>query len=399
MFENLSHLALQQYWWVIIAALAGALVFLLFVQGGQTLIYQLGKDETQRSLIVNTLGRKWEFTFTTLVTFGGAFFASFPLFYSTSFGGAYWVWIVILFAFVIQAVSYEYRKKPSNFLGARTYETFLFINGLVGTVFIGTAVGTFFTGSAFHVNMTNITNLGGEQPLAISYWANSFHGLEAIWNTSELALIQNLSLGLAVFFLSRILGILYFMNTIEHQEILSRSRKALISNAIPFLLAFLVFAIRLLLIDGWGYTYDAASNTTTIVHPVENKYLHNLLEMPLVLILFLAGVVGVLWGIGKSAFKTWSKGIWFAGIGTFLVVFSLFLVAGFNNTAYYPSSVDVQSSLTITNSSSSKFTLTVMSYVSLLVPFVFAYIFYTWRSINRKKITAEELQEDSTHVY
>jgi len=376
MFENLSYLALQQYWWVIISLLAGSLVFLMFVQGGQTVIYQLGKTEGERKMIVNALGRKWEFTFTTLVTFGGAFFASFPLFYATSFGGAYWVWIAILFCFIIQAVAYEFRTKPNNFLGQKTYEIFLFVNGALGTLLIGTAVGTFFTGSEFYVNEFNL-----------SQWKTPFHGLEAVLN------IQNIALGLSVLFLARVLGLLYLINSVENEQVLLRARKQLWYNAILFVIFFLFFAIRLLFIGGF-----AVDPSTGEVFMERNKYLHNFLEMPLVLILFLAGVLLVLWGILSSLLKDSTRGIWFSGSGTVLTVFSLFLLAGFNNTAFYPSTFDLQSSLTIQNASSSKYTLTAMSYVSLMVPFVIAYIWYAWRSINRKKITEEEMQEES-HAY
>lgn len=376
MFETLSHLALQQYWWVIISLLGSILVFLLFVQGGQTLIYTLGKTEMERRMIVNSLGRKWEFTFTTLVTFGGAFFASFPLFYSTSFGGAYWVWMIILFAFIIQAVSYEYRSKPNNFLGAKTYEVFLFINGAVATIFLGTAVATFFTGSEFSLNDMNF-----------SKWEGPANGLELALN------FHNLSLGLAVFFLARVLGILYFMNNIDHSEILLRSKKHLIYNATPFLIFFLIFIIWLLFID--GFAYDPSTKQVTME---THKYLHNFIEMPVVLVLFLIGVLLVLAGIGKSIIKTCTNGIWFAGTGTVLTVFSLFLIAGFNNTAFYPSTFNLQNSLTIVNASSSKYTLTVMSYVSLFVPVVAAYIWIAWRSVNNKKIDEKEMSED-IHVY
>lgn len=376
MFETLSHLALQQYWWIIISVLASLLVFLLFVQGGQTLLYTIGKTETERTMLVNTLGRKWEFTFTTLVTFGGAFFASFPLFYSTSFGGAYWVWMLILFAFVIQAIAYEFRTKPNNFLGQKTYEIFLFINGALGTILLGAAVATFFTGSAFSVNEYNQ-----------SRWEMPTHGLEAALN------LHNLSLGLAVFFLARVLGIIYFLNTIDHKEIIERSKKQLLINAIPFVFFFLVFLIWLLLREGY-----AVNPETQEVFMEKFKYLHNLLAMPLVLILLLLGVVSVLWSIAGTYFMNIKRNLWFAGVGTILVVFSLFLVAGFNNTSFYPSSFDLQSSLTIQNASSSHYTLTAMSYVSLLVPFVFAYIWYAWKSINNKKIDEEEMKSE-THVY
>jgi len=376
MLESISHLVLQQYWWIIISLLGSLLVFLMFVQGGQTLIYTLGKSEMERRMLINSLGRKWEFTFTTLVTFGGAFFASFPLFYSTSFGGAYWVWMIILFAFIIQAVSYEYRSKPNNFLGSKTYETFLFINGILATVFIGTAVASFFTGSEFSVNEMNF-----------SKWEGPAYGLELALN------LHNLSLGLAVFFLARVLGILYFMNTIEDKNIFARAKKHLLINAIPFVFFFLVFVIWLLFIDGF-----AVDSLTKNVFYESNKYLHNFLQMPFVLILFLAGVLLVLFGIAKSYLKDCTNGIWFTGAGTILTVFALFLIAGFNNTAFYPSTFDLQSSLTIENASSSKYTLTIMSYVSLMVPFVAAYIWIAWRSINNKKIDADEMSED-IHIY
>ncbi len=376
MFENLPYILLQQYWWAIISLLGSLLVFLLFVQGGQTMIYTLGKNETERRMLVNSLGRKWEFTFTTLVTFGGAFFASFPLFYATSFGGAYWVWMLILFAFIIQAISYEYRSKPSNFLGTRTYEAFLFINGALGTLLLGIAVATFFTGSDFVVNEMNF-----------SRWEGPARGLE------EALSLRNLSLGLAIFFLARVLGILYFMNTINDENINQRTRKQLLYNALPFVVFFLVFLIWTLLSE--GFAYDPA---TREVFMEPYKYLHNFLEMPLVAIIFVLGVLLVLFGIGKSILKETSNGIWFAGGGTILTVFALFLISGLNNTAFYPSTYDLQSSLTIENASSSKYTLVVMSYVSLMVPFVAAYIFYAWRSINDKKIDADEMKED-THVY
>ncbi|MDF1546941.1 MAG: cytochrome d ubiquinol oxidase subunit II [Bacteroidales bacterium] len=391
MFENLSHLALQQYWWVIISLLGAALVFLMFVQGGQTLIYKLGKTEEERNLIVNALGRKWELTFTTLVTFGGAFFASFPLFYSTSFGGAYWVWMAILFAFIIQAVSYEYRSKPNNFLGKKTFETFLFINGAVGTILIGTAVATFFTGSQFSVDKMNLMNLSGDKMPIISAWETPFHGLEAVWTTAKLAFLQNLSLGLAVFFLARLSGNLFFINYIEHEQIVERARKSLKSNAILFLVFFLFFVIRLLFIDGFAVNEG-------IVSLEKYKYLHNLIDMPVVLILFLTGVILVLFGIYKALLRNDKKAFWWVSAGIVLTVLSLFLIAGLNNTAYYPSTFDLQSSLTIQNSSSSHYTLTAMSYVSILVPFVVAYIWYVWRSMTKKQISLKELEEQD-HVY
>lgn len=377
MFETLSHLALQQYWWILVSLLGSILVFLMFVQGGQTLIHTIGKTDVERTMVVNTLGRKWEFTFTTLVTFGGAFFASFPLFYSTSFGGAYWVWMIILFAFVLQAIAYEFRSRPNNLFGAKGYEVFLFINGLIGTIFIGTAVATFFTGSAFSVNDMNQ-----------SQWELASHGLEASLN------IHNLSLGLAVFFLARVLGLLYFMNSIEHAGIFARAKKHLLYNAVPFVVFFLTFVIWLMLRDGY-----AVDPETKNVFMEPYKYFNNLVEMPLLLVLFLVGVVSVLWGIISSLLKDCTKGIWFAGGGTIVTVLSLLLIAGFNNTAFYPSSFDLQSSLTIENASSSHFTLTAMSYVSLFIPFVLAYIWYAWRAINSNKIDEDEMSSDDIHVY
>ncbi len=376
MFENLSLLALQEYWWVLVSILAAMFVFLTFVQGGQTLIYQIGKTEDEKTMLLNTLGRKWEFTFTTLVTFGGAFFASFPLFYSTSFGGAYWVWLAILIAFVIQAVSYEYRKKPSNFLGQKTFEIFLVINGVLGTLLVGTAVGTFFNGAEFSLNNMNQVD-----------WQTPFRGLEAVLT------FHNVALGLTVLFLSRVLGNLYFIFTIDNKTIVERARKTLMLCSIPFLVFFLYFVIALLLKQGY-----AVNPETGEVFMEKYKYLHNVIEMPANTLILLLGVVGVLWGIISTVFMKSNKGFWFAGTGTVLVVFALFLLAGFNNTAFYPSNFDLQSSLTIQNASSSKFTLVAMSYVSLLIPFVLAYITYFWRAMNRKKITDDEMKSES-HVY
>jgi len=378
MFETLSHLALQQYWWLIISALGAALVLLMFVQGGQTLFATLSKNKEERSMLVNIMGRKWEFTFTTLVVFGGAFFASFPLFYSTSFGGAYWAWMILLFAFIIQAVSYEYRSWPDNFLGSRTYETFLFINGMIGTFLVGVVVASFFTGSPFSINDMNQ-----------SFWQSPLRGIELLFN------LHNLSLGLAIFFLARVLGLQYFINSIEgEEELTARMRKSLLRNAVPFLVFFLVFVIWLLLRDGY-----AVNPETGEVFMQANKYFINFIEMPVVLLLFVAGVALVKWGIFISSFKAANNGIWFSGSGVFLTVFSLLLVAGFNNTAFYPSNYDLQSSITIMNGSSSHFTLTVMSYVSLMVPFVVAYIWYTWRAINRHKMNREELDSKDSHIY
>jgi cytochrome d ubiquinol oxidase subunit II len=376
MIANLSHLALQQYWWVIISLLGSFLVFLMFVQGGQTLIFTLGRSTMEKTMLVNAMGRKWEFTFTTLVTFGGAFFASFPLFYSTSFGGAYWVWMAILFCFIIQAISYEFRSKPGNFLGSKTYEVFLFINGVAGTVLIGTAVGTFFNGSMFSVSEMNQ-----------SRWETPVHGLEALLNW------HNLSLGLAVFFLARILALFYFINNVNDNGIIDRCRRHLLYNAAPFLVFFLAFVTRLLIMDGFAYDPD-----TFVVSYEKYKYLHNLLGMPLVMVFFLAGVALVLFALVKALFMKHMKGIYWAGTGTVLAVFALFLTAGLNHTCYYPSVFDLQSSLHIQNSSSSVYTLRAMSYVSLLAPVVLVYIYFAWSAVNRKKIDPAEI-ESETHVY
>ncbi|MBP1646301.1 MAG: cytochrome oxidase assembly protein [Bacteroidetes bacterium] len=375
-----------QYWWFIISLLGAILVFLLFVQGGQTLIPQLGKTEIEKTMMVNSIGRKWEFTFTTLVTFGGAFFAAFPLFYSTSFGGAYWVWMIILFCFIIQAVSFEFRKKENNFLGEKTYNIFLLINGFLGTFLLGVAVGTFFTGSEFVVNKENITN--PFMPI-ISQWTNPLHGLEALANP------RNLLLGLVVLFLSRTLGLLYFINNINDQTIQERAKKTLKLCGTMFVVLFVTFLAVTFLSDGF-----AVDKQTGIVSMQEYKYFNNLIEMPVVSGLLLIGVILVLYGLIKTMFsKTiFRKGIWFAGIGTVLAVLSLFLIAGYNNTAYYPSTFNPQSSLTIYNSSSSLFTLRVMSIVSLIIPFVLAYIFYAWRKMDKVSITKEEMQEDG-HKY
>ena len=370
---------LQQYWWFIISLLGGILVFLLFVQGANTMIFSLGKSAEERRLIINSTGRKWEFTFTTLVTFGGAFFASFPLFYSTSFGGAYWLWMLILFSFVIQAVSYEFQNKLGNFLGAKTFQVCLIINGIVGPLLLGGAVATFFDGSNFVVDKMNITN--SLQPV-ISRWANASCGLDALLD------VFNLLLGIAVLFLARVLGVLYMVNNISDDVLQKRMRRSLVWNAGLFLVFFLAFFIHVLLKD--GFAYDAS---TGVVFMAELKYLHNLLEQPSVLVLLLLGVVLLLTGIVRTVLSShFNKGIWWSGIGTVLAVTALFLMAGWNDTAYYPSNADLQSSLTIANSCSSEFTLSTMAVVSLLVPFVLAYIYYAWRSIDSKKIDRDELK-------
>ena len=372
-----TYMLLQHYWWFIISLLGALLVFLLFVQGGQGLLYTIGRTEEERNMIVNALGRKWELTFTTLVTFGGAFFASFPLFYSTSFGGAFYVWMLILLVFVIQAVGYEFRRKPANFLGEKTYNWFLMINGVLGALLLGMAVGTLFTGAQFTVDRMNLANYGGFN--TISQWTTPWRGLDA------LADYRNWALGLTVLFLSRVLGLQYFMNSIADETVVARSRRHLRYNAVPFVLCFLVFAVSLLC--SAGYAVDPATGEISLA---PYKYLHNMLDMPLVAVVFLLGVVAVLWGIGIGMVKGNRKSFWYSGVGTVLTVLALLLLAGFNDTAYYPSLSDMQSSLTIYNSSSSLFTLKVMSVVSLLIPFVVWYIWYTWRAISRVKVTREE---------
>lgn len=380
-----AYIFLQHYWWFVVSLLGALLVFLLFVQGGNSLLFCLGKTEEQKKMMINSTGRKWEFTFTTLVTFGGAFSASFPLFYSTSFGGAYWLWMIILFSFVLQAVSYEFQSKAGNLLGKTTYRTFLVINGVVGPVLLGGAVATFFTGSNFYINKGNIADAA--MPV-ISQWANGWHGLDALLNP------WNVVLGLAVFFLARILGALYFINNINEDDLVKRCRRALWGNTALFLVFFLAFVIRTLLADGY-----AVRPETGEVFMEPYKYLTNFLQMPVVLLVFLVGVVAVLWGIIRTLWKpAFDKGIWFAGAGTVVTVLALLLVAGYNNTAYYPSTHDLQSSLTLANSCSSQFTLKVMAYVSILVPFVLAYIFYAWRSIDNRKIDAKEMEEGG-HAY
>jgi cytochrome d ubiquinol oxidase subunit II len=391
MFEQLSHLALQQYWWAIVSLLGALLVFLLFIQGGQTLIYTLGKNEIQRKIIINTLGRKWELTFTTLVTFGGAFFASFPLFYATSFGGAYWVWMSILFVFIIQAVSYEFRSKKGNFLGHKTYEVFLYINGMIGSILLGVAVSTFFTGSPFSVDLDNLVHLKN-MPI-ISSWETPFHGLEALWTLKSLAFMQNIALGLAVFFLSRALALQYFQNQIDHKEIMDLTHKQLKINVVFFLVFFLFWLIRLMFLNGFAVQIE-----TREIYMEPHKYLTNLIEMPWTLVLLLVGVINVIWGFFINIFKKSDKGFWFTGIGTVMTVFTLFSIVGYNHTSFYPSTFDLQSSLTIENASSSKYTLTVLSYISLMVPFVLAYIIYAWKKMDQNKLTQSEIEQEH-HAY
>ncbi|MBQ9356739.1 MAG: cytochrome d ubiquinol oxidase subunit II [Prevotella sp.] len=396
---------LQHYWWLVVSLLGAILVFLLFVQGANSLVFSLGRTPQERRLVINSTGRKWEFTFTTLVTFGGAFFASFPLFYSTSFGGAYWLWMLILFTFVLQAVSYEFQNKTggivegrfawvTKLVGAPTFQTFLVLNGLVGPLLLGGAVATFFEGSNFMIDKASLTSpmLAGGAGQSISYWGNASNGLDALLCPWVLVL------GLAVMFLARTLGTLYIINNVDNDDIRSRARRQLLASAALFVVLFVVYLVHLLLKDGYAYTADG----TIVMEP--NKYLHNLLALWPVAVLLLIGVVLVLWGIVKEldlpvahslAGNSKFSGIWPAGIGTVLTVLCLLLLAGWNNTAYYPSTADLQASLTIENSSSSLFTLKTMFWVSLLVPFVLAYIVYCWRKIDSQKITAEELAQDS----
>jgi cytochrome d ubiquinol oxidase subunit II len=373
---------LQHYWWFLVSLLGALLVFLMFVQGANSLIFSLGRTPDEQRMVLNSTGRKWELTFTTLVTFGGAFFASFPLFYSTSFGGAYWLWMIILFSFVLQAVSYEFQNKLGNFLGAKTMKWFLVLNGILGPLLIGGAVATFFNGSNFLIEKGNLMGMDGAGPI-ISRWANASNGLDALLDP------WNLVLGFAVFYLTRILGILYVMNNVNDENIRSRGSVRLLGCTVVFLILFLAFLVRTLLKDGYAVSPDSG---LIMMEPM--KYLHNLLDMWPLLIILLVGVVMVLYGIIKTLVsKTYIRGIWPVGIGVVLVVLVLLLIAGWNNTAYYPSNADLQSSLTIQNSCSSEFTLRTMAVVSLLIPFVLAYIAYCWYSLDKKKIDKQEMQQ------
>ena len=381
----MTYIFLQHYWWFIVSLLGALLVFLMFVQGANSMVFSLGHSDEERRVVVNSTGRKWEITFTTLVTFGGAFFASFPLFYSTSFGGAYWLWMLILFSFVLQAVSYEFQNKLGNLLGTRTFQWFLVANGIVGPLLLGGAVATFFNGSNFIISKDNL--VGDFASPVISSWANASHGLDALLDP------WNLVLGLAVFFLARILGILYIMNNIDDENIRCRASVRLIGVAVPFVILFVAFLVNTLLKD--GYAYDPE---TGVISTVAYKYLNNFVEMWYLAIILLAGVVLVLYGIIRTVIsKTYICGIWPAGIGTVLTVLALLLCAGWNNTAYYPSNTDLQSSLTIANSCSSHFTLSTMAVVSLLIPFVLAYIVYAWYSIDKKKLDKKEIATDESY--
>lgn len=375
---------LQNYWWFLVSLLGALLVFLMFVQGANAMLFSLGRNDAERRLLVNSTGRKWELTFTTLVTFGGAFFASFPLFYSTSFGGAYWLWMIILFTFVLQAVSYEFQNKMGNFLGPKTFQAMLVINGLVGPLLLGGAVATFFNGSNFIVDKMNLTVFS--QPV-ISHWANASCGLDALLDP------WNLVLGLAVMFLAQVLGILYVMNNVNDENIRSRGSVRLVGCAAPFVLLLVAFLIRTLLKDGFAYNPETGE-----IFMEPNKYWHNFVDMWYLLVMLLVGVVLTLYGIVRTIVsKTYIQGIWPSGIGVVLVVLSLLLCVGWNNTAYYPSTADLQSSLTIANSCSSEFTLRTMAIVSLLIPFVLAYIVYAWRAIDRRKIDHEEITKGESY--
>lgn len=375
---------LQQYWWFLVSLLGAILVFLLFVQGGNAVIRSVGCNAEGRRLLLNSTGRKWEFTFTTLVTFGGAFFASFPLFYSTSFGGAYWLWMIILLTFVLQAVSYEFQNKLGNLLGPKTFQWFLILNGNLGPLLLGGAVATFFNGSNFVVNKDNI--VGGVQPV-ISHWANASHGLDALLDP------WNLVLGFAVLFLARCLGLLYFINNVDDEDIRSRASVRLLGSAVPFVILFVAFLVRTLLKDGYAF-----APVTGLIYMEPMKYLNNFLAMWYLIVVLLVGVVLVLYGLIRTIVsRTYIKGIWPAGIGTVLTVLALLLCAGWNDTAFYPSTADLQSSLTIANACSSEFTLRTMTCVSFLIPFVLAYIVYAWRSIDKKKIDRKEISDDEAY--
>lgn len=380
----MTYECLQQYWWFLVSLLGALLVFLLFVQGGNSLLFSVGRSPEERRMLVNSTGRKWEFTFTTLVTFGGAFFASFPLFYSTSFGGAYWLWMIILFSFVLHAVSYEFQNKLGNLLGTRTFQWFLVANGIVGPLLLGGAVATFFNGSNFIVEKDNLVS--GFKPI-ISGWANASHGLDALLDP------WNLILGFSVFFLARVLGLLYFVNNINDDGIRARSRKSLTVNAVTFLIFFVAFLVRTMLKDGY-----AVNPENGIIFMEPYKYLNNFISMWYLAVVLLAGIALVLYGIIRTMIShTYTGGIWPAGTGVVLTVLTILLCAGWNNTAYYPSASDLQSSLTIANSCSSEFTLRTMAIVSIFIPFVLAYIFYAWRAIDRKKIDKTEVADSEAY--
>ena len=381
----ITYAFLQAYWWFLVALLGGLLVFLLFVQGANSLIFALGGNEEERRLIVNSTGRKWEFTFTTLVTFGGAFFASFPLFYSTSFGGAYWLWMLILVSFVLQAVAYEFQSKPGNVLGRTVYRRFLVVNGIVGPFLLGAAVATFFTGSAFVVGKSAMADVAAP---VISRWANAWHGLDALANPWVWLL------GLAVVFLARTLGSLYLINNVDDAALAPRIRRQVLTDAVPFVVLFVAFVVYVLTKEGY-----AVDPVTQAVSLAPHKYWHNLVAMPAVAVVFVLGVVLVLYGVVRTLMSPrFVRGIWTAGAGTVMAVLALLLLAGYNDTAFYPSTADLQSSLTLRNSCSSEFTLRTMAWVSLLIPVVLAYIAYAWHAIDRRSLTRSELEHDE-HRY
>ncbi len=378
MIGNLDHSTLQMIWWLIVSVVGSLFLFLTFVQGGQTLIFTTANNEEEKTLIINSMGRKWELTFTTLVLFGGALFAAFPLFYATSFGGAYWVWMSILFTFIVQAVSYEYRSKPDNVFGPRTYEVFMFINGSVGILLIGAAVATFFSGSQFSLDMFNRVT-----------WETPYRGLEAALNPF------NLGFGLFLVFLARTLGAMYLVNNVDHEELTKRCRKATWINflwALPFLLVILGGFITM---EGFAVNPDTGQ-----VYMEKGKYINNLLAMPAAAVLLLGGLGSVIYGVCATRFMGKDCGIWFGGIGTVLVGLAIFSLAGYNNTSFYPSAADLQSSLTIFNASSSHYTLTAMTYVALAVPFVLGYVAYVWKLMDAKKLTLAELTgKDADEMY
>lgn len=381
----ITYAFLQAYWWFLVALLGGLLVFLLFVQGANSLIFALGSNEEERRLIVNSTGRKWEFTFTTLVTFGGAFFASFPLFYSTSFGGAYWLWMLILVSFVLQAVAYEFQSKPGNVLGRTVYRRFLVVNGIVGPFLLGAAVATFFTGSAFVVGKSAMADVAAP---VISRWANAWHGLDALGNP------WNWLLGLAVVFLARTLGSLYLLNNVDDAALSPRIRRQVLTDAVPFVVLFVAFVVYVLTKEGY-----AVDPVTQAVSLAPCKYWHNLTAMPAVAVVFVLGVVLVLYGVVRTLVSPrFVRGIWTAGAGTVMAVLALLLLVGYNDTAFYPSTADLQSSLTLRNSCSSEFTLRTMAWVSLFIPVVLAYIAYAWHAIDRRSLTRSELEHDE-HRY
>ncbi len=392
MFEAMSYHSLQVYWWILVSVIGGILVFLMLVQGGQTLFPKLAENEDQKTVLINLFGHKWEMTFTTLVVFGGALFASFPLFYSTSFGGAYWVWMIILFAFIVQAVSYEFRRRDKKVLGTRTYEFFLVLNGIIAPLLIGIAVSTFFTGSPFTVQKEALVRMGTSQSVVISRWGTAWHGLEALWNTDGAAFLWNIALGLAVFCLVRNLALLYVIRMVKDEQLVTKAKKCLRRTVPAFLVFFLTWLAGILFYNGFGVGADGK------IYRAGAIYARHLMEHPVVLIILLIGVVLVLYGFYVALFRDTSRAFGWLGAGTVLAVMGILLWAGLTGSPFYPSNLDWQSSLTIANSSSSRFTLVVMSYVSLLVPFVAAYMIWAWKTLDKTKIDTAELKTEE-HVY